>query len=330
MAFVVLAGGAPVSGQVMPKCTPAPPLQGTLTATGAEAMGPLMHRLGELLRAAHPGVQVSVDAGGPPRAPAGLADGTAQIGFTGRTYRPAELAAIERTRGRQPLQFLVGAGAYDNRTITHTMVVLVHERNPLPALTLVQVRRLFSDEARPTWSGMGLPKEWTDRPINLYTGKFGTGAAEFVRETVFAGGDWSRRVWEFVTDEAAVTALLADENGLALAGLGFAVPAARVLAMAARETQPAFLPTKEHVLDRRYPLARLLYFHVIAPSHGERLDPLVSEFLRLVLSDQRKQEVAVAGYLPLPARMVQVERAKLKKPYLEQFSEPANNANQRE
>lgn len=278
---------------------------------GAEAMGPLMQRLGGRLSAAQPGVKVRVDAGGPPRAPAGLADGSAQIGFTGRTYRPAELAAIVEAHGRPPLQFLVGTGAYDNKAITHTMAVLVQEKNPLTALTLAQVRALFSGEDAPAWSALGMPEEWAGRPVKLYAGKFGTGAAEFVRDTVFAGREWHPRVREFATDDAAVAALRADENGLALVGLGFLEPGTRALALTAGEAEPPYRPTRAHVESRRYPLARLLYLHVIAPPPGVRLDPLVSEFLRLVLSREGQQEVAAAGYLPLPAAMIEVERQKL-------------------
>lgn len=311
VVLLVLAGAKHAPAQAMPEYTPGPPLHGVLTAAGAEAMGPLMQRLGERLMAVHPGVRVQVDAGGPPRAPAGLADGTAQIGFTGRTYRPAEVTAIERAHGRPPLQFLVGAGAYDNKAITQTMAVLVHEKNPLTSLTLGQVKELFSGEQEPSWSALGLPKKWAARPVNVYAGKFGTGAAEFVRETVLGGADWHPRVREFATDEAAVETLLADENGLALVGLGFLEPGTRVLALAAGETEPAYRPTRAHVESRCYPLARLLYFHVVAPPSGEPLDPLVSEFLRLILSREGQQEVAAAGYLPLQAGMIEVERQKL-------------------
>lgn len=274
-------------------------------------MGPVMHRLGERLTAAHPGVRVEVDASGPPRAPAGLAAGRAQIGFTGRTYWPPELAAIERAHGRAPLQFVVGAGAYDNKIVTHTMAVLVHERNPLQALTLTQVKDLFSTGRVALWRQLGLKAPWAGREIRLYAGKYGTGAAEFVRDTALGGGPWHPRVKEFPTDEAAVSALAADENGLALVELGFVVPGVLALALADRETEPAFLPTIEHVTSRRYPLARLLYIHVVPPLPGRRLDPLVSEFMHLVLSREGQQEVVAAGYLPLPAAMIEVERQKL-------------------
>jgi phosphate transport system substrate-binding protein len=309
VSWLVIAGSVRAHGK--PDSASATPGLSILKTAGAEAMGPLMHRLGELFGVIHPGAQVIVDASGPPRAPAGLATGAAQIGFTGRTFRPAELAAIVETHGRPPLQFLIGTGAYDNKVVTHTMAVVVSDGHPLQALTLAQVRVLFSSNTVPSWAALGLSLEWANRPVNLYAGKFGTGAAEFVRETVFLGDDWSRRVREFPTDEAAIEALRADGNGLALVGLGFVVPGTRALALATDETTPAYVPSRAHVESRQYPLARLLYFHVRAPAPGERIDPLVREFLRLVLSQQGQREVAASGYLALPAAMVEAEREKL-------------------
>lgn len=289
---------------------PGPSLTGVIDAAGAEAMGPWMTRLGEIFRAAHPGVEVRVDAGGPPRAPVGLAAGKAHIGFTGRTYWPAEQAAIMRAQGRPPLQFRVGAGAYDNKAITHTMTVVVPVRSSLTGLSLAAVRALFSSHGPAAGARLGLGGPGAP-PLRLHTGKFGTGAAEYVRETAFAGGDWHPEVTEWPTDEQAVAAVAADPGAIALVGLGFVASGTRPLALRIGEAGPFHAPTRENVLQRRYPLARCLFFHVNAPAPGRPLDPLLVEFIRLALSPAGQAELAAAGYLPLPDEDLRVERDRL-------------------
>ena len=60
----------------------------------------------------------------------------------------------------------------------------------------------------------------------------------------------------------------------------------------------------------KYPLARFLYVYVNrAP--GKPLDPLVREFLKLVLSREGQEVVVKDGYLPLTAAIVSEERKKL-------------------
>ena len=61
----------------------------------------------------------------------------------------------------------------------------------------------------------------------------------------------------------------------------------------------------------RYPLARYLYVYVNRKP-GEPLDALRREFLRFVLSRPGQEVVVKDGYLPLPARLVEQELAKLK------------------
>jgi phosphate transport system substrate-binding protein len=59
-----------------------------------------------------------------------------------------------------------------------------------------------------------------------------------------------------------------------------------------------------------YPLARFLYLYVNrAP--GKALDPLVGEFLKLVLSREGQEVVVKDGYLPLTAAIVAEERRKV-------------------
>ncbi|MGH7129372.1 MAG: PstS family phosphate ABC transporter substrate-binding protein, partial [Planctomycetaceae bacterium] len=57
-------------------------------------------------------------------------------------------------------------------------------------------------------------------------------------------------------------------------------------------------------ISGEYPLGRFLYVYVNKPPN-EPLEPLVREFIRLVLSKQGQQVVVKDGYIPLPAQVAE-------------------------
>jgi phosphate transport system substrate-binding protein len=63
-------------------------------------------------------------------------------------------------------------------------------------------------------------------------------------------------------------------------------------------------------VSQRYPLARFLYVYV-NKAPGRALDPLLGEFLKLVLSREGQEVVVKDGYLPLTAAIVAEETKKL-------------------
>ena len=60
----------------------------------------------------------------------------------------------------------------------------------------------------------------------------------------------------------------------------------------------------------KYPLSRYLYVYV-NKAPGKPLDPLLREFLKLVLSKEGQEVVVKDGYLPLSAELVKAEAAKI-------------------
>ncbi len=66
------------------------------------------------------------------------------------------------------------------------------------------------------------------------------------------------------------------------------------------------------VYGGKYPLARFLMIYV-NQTPGRPLDPLVKEFLRMVLSKEGQEVVVKDGYLPLTATIFQQEHDKLER-----------------
>ncbi len=75
----------------------------------------------------------------------------------------------------------------------------------------------------------------------------------------------------------------------------------------------AYLPTRETILNGKYPLTRALNIYVDrAP--GKPLPPLAQEFLSFVLSQNGQTLVASYGSVQVPADQLAAQRARLELP----------------
>jgi phosphate transport system substrate-binding protein len=66
----------------------------------------------------------------------------------------------------------------------------------------------------------------------------------------------------------------------------------------------------DDVKSGKYPLSRFLYIY-INRAPGKPLDPIVKEYIKLILSKEGQEVVIKDGYLPLSAEIVKQELAKL-------------------
>jgi ABC-type phosphate transport system substrate-binding protein len=293
--------------------TAAPPGRATLSLAGTDSMAPMVRRWAELLRESDPHVRVEVAEGPPPSAAAALAAATADIGYTGRTLWEPELAAIEAARGSRPLSIRIAAGTFDDPDKTHAMAVLVHADNPLRSIAFRDLERIFAGGGgRVTWGEVGVGGALAGRTVRPIVAKLGTGATNFVRDHAFGGRDWSGNVAAHPSDQQAVAALSREADGICIAGLPYSYGQGLVRAVPVSEGAggPAFAPTFENVVSRRYPLSRVLFVHVLRqdgiPGSAE-----ARQFIRTALGPRGQAIARQAGYLPLTDDIVREELAKL-------------------
>lgn len=122
-------------------------------------------------------------------------------------------------------------------------------------------------------------------------------------------GDYRDTVKEQSGSASVVQGITEDRYGIGYSGIGYRTSGVKVLALS--DKGDAFSAgTYDDVIAGRYPLSRFLYVYVNrAP--GKPLDPVVREFLKFVFSRQGQEIVVKDGYLPLPAKIVREERAKV-------------------
>jgi phosphate transport system substrate-binding protein len=225
-----------------------------------------------------------------------------------RKMKPSEVDAFDEAHGYPPTGIRVAVDA---------LAVYVNRDNPIKRITLPEVDAVFSKNRScghprriETWDGLGAAGDLAGRPIRLYGRNSASGTYGYFKNVALCGGDFADSVKEQPGSASVVQSVNEDPYGMGYSGIGYRTSGVRSLALARAAGEPYHGTDPESVYSGDYPLARYLYVYVDQPPSGG-MDALTKEFLRFVLSRQGQRNVVKDGYLPLPARVVAEERAKL-------------------
>jgi phosphate transport system substrate-binding protein len=284
----------------LPDYRPEGELQGPFHAFYGDDMSDVVTLWCERLKRAHPGLDLSIEGKWCWPSPPLQALGTGWVPAAAMT-RPFTERERERYRelhGRVPTEIQVGWGS---------LAIFVHKDNPIRYLTLEQVDAAFSKTRRrghrevKTWGDLGLEGEWAARPVSPYGRSPVAAARGHFRQAVLLGGDYKDEIQEQPGSASVVLGCSTDPAGIGYAGPGYAVSAVRAVPIVpAAGGEPVAATSPE-----AYPLARALWV-VVDPPPG----PRAREFVRLALSKQGQEVVAMDGHHPLTAARA-AERKKL-------------------
>jgi phosphate transport system substrate-binding protein len=289
----------------IPDYQPSQAVTGELKSVGGDGLNNLMTFWAETFLERHPSVNIQIEGKGGESGPVALANRSSQIAPMIRPLNERELALFDRFWGYRPTQISV---AYD------ALAVFVHPDNPVTSVSLKQLDQIYSSSFKrggfdvTTWGGLSLTDEWNAMPIKLLGRNSASGSYAFFQQQALKSGTFKKSVQEKPGSVAVVQAVALDRGAIGYSVAAFATTAVRVVPLSDDE-QPAVLPTHEHVLAGTYPLSRALYLY-IDKKPGVGVDPLVDEFIRLVLSRTGQQTVVKDGYIPLSAAMIAEQRAK--------------------
>jgi phosphate transport system substrate-binding protein len=283
-------------------------VSGSISSIGSDSMNNLMTLWAETFRKYYPNVKVQVEGKGSSTAPPALIAGTAQFGPMSRSMRSTEIDQFQQRHGYKPTEI---------RTSYDALSVYVHRDNPIKQLSLAQVEAIFGKSRRrgfksnvTTWGQLGLTGDWANRPIGLYGRNSASGTYGFFREHVLKNGDYKDTVKEQPGSASVVQGITEDRYAIGYSGIGYRTSGVRAVPLAEAETGPYFEGTYADVTSGKYPLSRFLYVYLNkAPS--KPLDPLQLEFMKLMLSKEGQEVVVKDGYMPLTAKQVKEEFAKL-------------------
>jgi phosphate transport system substrate-binding protein len=282
-------------------------VSGNVNSVGSDTMNNMMTLWAEAFIKMYPNVKVQVEGKGSSTAPAALIAGTAQFGPMSRVMRATEIDQFENKYGYKPTQI---------RTSYDALAVYVNKDNPLEKLTLAQVDAVFSKTRRrggkdaKTWGALGLTGDWAARPISLYGRNSASGTYGFFKEHSLSNGDYKDAVKEQPGSASVVQGVTEDRFGIGYSGIGYRTSGVKIVALVEKEGGAYSDGNYADVKSGKYPLNRFLYVY-INKAPGKPLEPLVKEFVKLILSKEGQEVVLKDGYLPLPAEIVKQELAKL-------------------
>lgn len=283
-------------------------ISGKLDSIGSDTLNNMMTLWSEAFQAMYPQVHIQVEGKGSSTAPPALISGTAQLGPMSRKMKDSEIQPFEKKYGFKPTAIGI---ALDS------LAVYVHKDNPLSELTLPQVDALFSKTRLGrfpipivTWGDLGLTGKWKNFPVSLYGRNSASGTYGYFKEVALYKGDYKDTVKEQPGSASVVLGVTEDLGGVGYSGMGYHTSGVKALALSRKAGAPAYEPTYENLIQRKYPLGRMLWIYVALPP-GSSLPPVIQEFLKFILSKEGQAIVIKDGYLPLTAAMAEKQRNSL-------------------
>ncbi len=282
-------------------------VSGNVSSVGSDTLNNLMTLWAEGYKKEYPNVRIQIEGKGSTTAPPALIQGTSQLGPMSRPMKAEEIDAFEKKYGYKPTAIRVAVDG---------LAVFVNKDNPIKGLTVQQVDGIFSKgrscggKAIATWGQLGVTDPaWAKQPISLYGRNSASGTYGYFKEHALCKGDYKDTVKEQPGSASVVQGISEDKFSIGYSGVGYKTSGVRAVPLAKAGAQ--FIDdSPENILSGKYPIARFLYVYVNkAPNRP--LDPLVRELVKYVLSQQGQQTVVKDGFIPLPAKIVREELAKL-------------------
>ena len=285
-------------------------VSGALNSVGSDTMNNMMTLWAETFRKFYPSVKIQVEGKGSGTAPPALIAGTSQFGPMSRPMRVAEIDSFETKYGYKPTEL---------KTSYDALAVFVNKDNPIEKLTLAQVEAIFGKSRKrgykdnvTTWGQLGLTGDWANRPISLYGRNSASGTYGFFKEHVLVNGDYKDTVKEQPGSASVVQGVTEDRFGIGYSGIGYRTSGVKAVPLSLDARSPVSDGNYADVTSGKYPLWRFLLIYV-NKAPNKPLDPLVGEFVKLILSKEGQEAVIKDGYMPLTASQVQAELAKVVK-----------------
>jgi phosphate transport system substrate-binding protein len=254
-----------------------------------------------------------------------------------------DLLAYQRIMSYDPTEITAVTGSYDVAGWENSTVILVNNKNPLKGITMKQLDGVFGaardggwagtnfrpDWARGpegnirTWGQLGLTGEWADKPIHVYgfNLRYNT-ATDFADRVLRASDKWNENLHayahivqpdgkRYIEADQITDALARDPYGIAYNRYRGERQNVHRITVAENDGGPFVEHTIANVQNRTYPLFNQAYFYT-SVKPGTKMNPMVREFLRYVLSQEGQEAVERDGkYLPLTADVVREQLKKL-------------------
>jgi phosphate transport system substrate-binding protein len=306
---------------------------GSVQVVGYDDMAGMMAGLNKLFSQSHPGIRFKMEMkGNGPAIPALTYDASAFAPMGGGAT-VLQLLPYEKIHGSKAdpvaaLAIRVAHASLNPAAKLGPLGIVVNKKNPIKSLTMEQVTAMFATGSGTgditSWGQLGvggalahgaihptgLSEDAYDRPEDLGMGEY----MMFQKMGQFPGFPFSPRYERMTRYADVVERVGTDPLAAGLVALNRVNGKVRVVPVVGTDGVTLTSGSASDLVAGKYPYDRYLYIYVRRPV-GEPFDPLVKEYLRMVLSRQGQQVIARddKGYLPLSLKEVNEELAKLER-----------------
>ncbi|MCP5519797.1 MAG: phosphate ABC transporter substrate-binding protein [Verrucomicrobiales bacterium] len=260
-----------------------------VSVQGSDTMVNEAQAWAEAYAAVAPEVSVEVGGGGSGVGIAALIAGTIDIANASRDMKDSERAKAKANTGRDAVEFVVG---YD------ALAVYVHRDNPLEEITLEQLAAIYAESGTTTkWADLGVTVPGCAGEILRVSRQSNSGTYEFFREHVLAKHDFKLGSTDLNGSKEVVEMVGNTPCAIGYSGMGYATDKVKMLRIALKAGEPAYVPSVDNALSKKYPIARPLYLYTLGQPEGA-----VKQYIDWILGPAGQKIVAESGYVPLPAK----------------------------
>jgi len=294
-----LLAAQPVLDSDVPDYRPATSLKGSLTFGPTDGYEKLLGLWAQRLKSYHP------DLSGPEflrttpqQTPQAMSSERARCGMLSRPWTGREIEDFRESTGGAPFELIVAADA---------VAIVVHPDNPLRALKLEEIDAVFSStlnrapRAFQTSGEFKLGAAWMGKPIHTYGLAEDAAPPSRARDVFLHQGLQRGKLREDVKALASAAAVLQavaeDPLGIGFVPISAGKKGARAVPILSADSKP-IEPSWANLQSDAYPLAwqvRLSY----RCDRGGTIDPVLHEFIALILSRDGQSIAAEEGYAPI-------------------------------
>jgi phosphate transport system substrate-binding protein len=262
--------------------------KGELQIKGSDTMVNAGQKISEEFMKVNPGIFVAVTGGGSGVGIASLINGTCNIATSSREMKAEEIATAKK-RGVEPTEIIV---AFDG------IAVVVNLKNPVEQLTIEDLRKIFTGEAK-NWKEFG----GKDMPIITLSREVSSGThAHFKEEVIRLGkkdstAEFSSATLLLTSSQTIVEEVANNESAIGYLGMGYISSRTKTLKIGKTADDYIAADVKD-VMTKKYPLSRSLLFY----TNGQP-QRIVKKFIDFTLSPQGQKQFAETGFVPLEANV---------------------------
>lgn len=252
---------------------------------GSDTMVNLGQSWAEEFAKLHPDVNIAVTGGGSGTGIAALLNGTCDIAESSRDVENKEIN-LAKEKGLALVKHIVGLDG---------LAVILHPSNPVSNLTIDELRAIFTGEIT-NWKVL----KGKDSKIVILSREVNSGTHVFFKEHILRKGNPKGKE-EFAaasllmpSSQAIADEVAQNSDAIGYYGMGYISDRQKTIRIAKDKNSAYIEPTKENVLNNKYPISRPLYMFTNGEPKG-----IIKNFMDFALSEQGQIIVEKIDFVPV-------------------------------